>query len=161
MMVRWRTLDRMLPLLLLIPAFCWAAAPVPRVWLVQPQSRILEHDPTSPRLAETKCPTMKKDQGRLSLAVFAGKDLRVFCKFIFEQLEFFQIYKSSFNYFLWSLWARLEVVGFTKFTIPGTWWLWFPPSDPGQGHQIPTNWAPRNHLVIRSSLGKFLARKLL
>lgn len=58
----------MFPLLFLLSLHeCWAISDVPRVWLVQPQARILEHDPTSPRLAETKCPTMRKDAGMMRL----------------------------------------------------------------------------------------------
>jgi hypothetical protein len=52
----------LIPLISLF-TFALAAKTDPRVWLVQPQSRLLEHDPTAQRLAETKCPTMKKDTG--------------------------------------------------------------------------------------------------
>lgn len=67
MMVRWRT--RFLSLFLLFALSqsiqVTAQNKVPRVWLVQPQSRTLEHDPTVTRLTETKCPTTKKDTGQL------------------------------------------------------------------------------------------------
>ncbi|KAI6197320.1 hypothetical protein M3Y94_01209900 [Aphelenchoides besseyi] len=66
MILRWRmnAVDRFLVFvflsLSLLNNFDSAASVSPKIWLLQPQSRILERDPKTVRLAEAKCPTMKK-----------------------------------------------------------------------------------------------------
>ncbi|KAI6242616.1 MOXD1-like protein 2 [Aphelenchoides fujianensis] len=62
MILRWRTPVLLLASFLLAHVLdvVLSADPSPKLWLLQPQSRLMERDPKTTRLAEAKCPTMKR-----------------------------------------------------------------------------------------------------